>query len=67
MVENERTAMAQKVTSQPDGPGLRIGRRSEISRIFPVTRRCADLTPLPATDSGGGSILGILLCAICSI
>jgi hypothetical protein len=37
IVENEQTAMAQKVTSQPDGPGLRIGRRSEISGIFPVT------------------------------
>jgi len=36
IVENERTAMAQKVTSQRDGPGLRIGRRSEISLIFPV-------------------------------
>jgi hypothetical protein len=37
IMETERTAMAQKVTSQPDGPGLRIGRRSEISGIFPVT------------------------------
>src|SRR5215469_16561939 len=34
-VENERTAVAQKVTSQPDGPGLRIGRRGEISAIVP--------------------------------
>jgi hypothetical protein len=37
IVQNELTAMAQEVTSQPDGPGLRIGRRSEISGIFPVT------------------------------
>jgi hypothetical protein len=35
-IENERTAMAQKVSSQPDGPGLRIGKRGEISGIFPL-------------------------------
>ena len=35
IVENERTAVAQKVTSQPDGPGLRIDRRGEISAIVP--------------------------------
>jgi hypothetical protein len=28
--------MAQKVTNQPDGPGLRIGKRGEISGIFPL-------------------------------
>jgi hypothetical protein len=36
IVENERTTMAQKVTTQPDGPGLRIGRRAEISGIVPL-------------------------------
>ena len=36
IVENERTAMAQKVTTQPDGPCLRIGRRAEISGILPL-------------------------------
>ena len=34
IVQNERTAEAQKVTTQPDGPGLRIGKRGEISGIF---------------------------------
>jgi hypothetical protein len=28
--------MAQKVTTQPDGPGLRIGRRAEISGVLPL-------------------------------
>ena len=37
IVENARTAKAQKVTSQADGIGLRIGRRAEISGIFPIT------------------------------
>jgi len=36
VVQNERTAKAQKVTTQPDGPGLRIGRRGEISGIVPL-------------------------------
>src|SRR5215472_13204598 len=36
IVENERTAKAQQVTSQPDGPGLRIGRRGVISGIVPL-------------------------------
>ena len=36
IVENERTAMAQKVSSQPDGPGRRIGKRSVISGIIPL-------------------------------
>jgi hypothetical protein len=36
IVQNERTALAQKVTRQPDGPGLRIGRRGEISGIGQV-------------------------------
>lgn len=36
VIENERTAMAQKVTRQPDGPGLRIGKRGELSGIGKV-------------------------------
>jgi hypothetical protein len=35
-VENERTAMAQKVTRQPDGAGKRIGKKGEISGIGKV-------------------------------
>jgi hypothetical protein len=34
--QNERTAMAQKVDTQPDGIGLRIGKRSDISGILPL-------------------------------
>lgn len=34
--ENERTAMAQKVARQPDGPGKRIGIKGEISGIGKV-------------------------------
>lgn len=33
IIESERAAMAQKLTRQPDGPGLRIGRKGEISGI----------------------------------
>jgi hypothetical protein len=33
VIQNERTAAAQKVSTQPDGPGLRIGRKGEISGI----------------------------------
>jgi hypothetical protein len=36
LIENERTAMAQHVTRQPDGPGKRIGRKGEITGIGPV-------------------------------
>ena len=36
VIENERAALAQKVTRQPDGPGLRIGRKGEISGIGKV-------------------------------
>lgn len=36
VVQNERTAKAQKVTTQPDGPGLRIGKRGVISGIVPL-------------------------------
>src|ERR1700680_1318901 len=35
--DNERTAMAQKVTPQPDGPGLRSGRRGQLTGIGKVT------------------------------
>src|ERR1700677_143584 len=37
LVQNERTAMAQSVTRQPHGPGLRIGRKGEISGIGKLT------------------------------
>jgi hypothetical protein len=36
IVENERTAMAQKVSTLPDGPGLRIGKRSVLVGIIPL-------------------------------
>jgi len=36
VIENERAALAQKVTREPDGPGLRIGRKGEISGIGKV-------------------------------
>ena len=36
VIENERTAMAQKITRQPDGPGKRIGKKGEISGIGKV-------------------------------
>jgi hypothetical protein len=35
-IENERTAMAQHITRQPDGPGKRIGKKGEITGIGPV-------------------------------
>jgi hypothetical protein len=36
VIQNERTAMSQNVTHQPDGPGLRIGKKGEISGIGKV-------------------------------
>jgi len=36
VIENERTAMSQHVTHQPDGPGKRIGKKGEISGIGKV-------------------------------
>src|SRR5215475_8022721 len=36
VIENERTAMSQHVTRQPDGPGKRIGKKGEISGIGKV-------------------------------
>jgi len=32
-IDNERTALAQEVTRQPDGPGRRIGKRGELTGI----------------------------------
>jgi hypothetical protein len=43
VIENERTALAQQVTRQPDGPGLRIGRKGEISGIGKVAPGGADI------------------------
>src|ERR1700677_1832114 len=37
VVQNERTAIAQKLSHQPDGPGLRIGRKGEISGVGKLT------------------------------
>ena len=31
--QNERTAVAQEITDQPDGPGKRIGKRGELTLI----------------------------------
>ena len=36
VIENERTAMSQHMTRQPDGPGKRIGQKGEISGIGKV-------------------------------
>ena len=36
VIENERTAMSQHATRQPDGPGKRIGKKGEISGIGKV-------------------------------
>jgi hypothetical protein len=36
VIENERTAMSQHLTRQPDGPGKRIGKKGEISGIGKV-------------------------------
>jgi hypothetical protein len=36
VVQNEQMAMAQKLTTQPDGPGLRIGKRSVLVGIIPL-------------------------------
>ncbi|GLU55180.1 hypothetical protein Dfri01_46410 [Dyadobacter frigoris] len=33
IMENEKTAVAQSVTNQPDGPGKRIGKRGELTMI----------------------------------
>jgi len=36
VIENERTALSQHATRQPDGPGKRIGKKGEISGIAKV-------------------------------
>jgi hypothetical protein len=36
VIENERTAVAQKVARQPDAPGKRIGKKGETSGIGKV-------------------------------
>ncbi|WP_343673533.1 hypothetical protein [Chitinophaga sp.] len=36
VIQNERTALAQNVINQPDGPGKRIGKRSELALIGQV-------------------------------
>lgn len=41
--ENERTAVAQVVTNQPDGPGKRIGKRGELTLIAKLTANGAEL------------------------
>ena len=43
VIENERTAMAQKITRQPDGPGKRIGKKGEISFIGKLVPGAAKL------------------------
>lgn len=43
VIENERTAMGQKVTVQPDGPGKRIGKRGELTMIGNVLPGGAEL------------------------
>ena len=37
VVQNERTTTAQQVARQPDGPGLKIGKRGELTGIGKVT------------------------------
>src|SRR6202161_2781294 len=37
VVANEHVAMAQNLSRQPDGPGLRIGRKGEISGVGKLT------------------------------
>lgn len=36
VIENERTAKSQHATRQPDGPGMRIGKKGEITGIGKV-------------------------------
>jgi hypothetical protein len=36
VIENERTAMSQHATRQPDGPGMRIGKKGEITGVGKV-------------------------------
>jgi hypothetical protein len=43
IVENEFTKFSQHVTKQPDGPGLRIGKRGELTMIGKLTPGGAEL------------------------
>ena len=60
IVENERTAMAQKVTRQPDGPGKCIGKKGEISgigKVAPGEQNCSAIAYRrfrPRRDIGRG-------------
>src|SRR5262249_40354990 len=57
VIENERTAMSQHVTRQPEGPGTRIGRRGAISGIGKVAPGGAELfrDRFPQMQAGGAS------------
>ena len=61
VIQNERTAIAQKVTRQPDGPGRRVGKRGELTGIGKVTRDGARIfsgrksrAPTPTNAPKGG-------------
>ena len=56
VIQNERTAMSQHVTRQPDGPGKRIGKKGEISGIGKVAPGGAKLfrERLPQTQAEAG-------------
>jgi hypothetical protein len=44
VIENERTAMAQKTTRQPDGPGKRIGKKEKFpssANLPPAEQNCS--------------------------
>lgn len=43
IIENERTAERLEITSQPDGPGKRIGKRAELTMIGNVKPGGAEL------------------------
>ena len=60
IVENERTAMAQKITRQPDGTGKRIGVKGEISGIGKVAPGGAKLfrERLPQIQAEAGYWVG---------
>jgi hypothetical protein len=59
VVQNERTTTAQHVARQPDGPGLRIGKRGELTGIGKVTADGARLLRVSTSvvrDIGYGTI-----------
>ena len=59
VIENERTANAQKITRQPDGPGKRIGKKGEISFLGKLAPGRSKSVPRALTaDSSRGGILG---------